>query len=543
MIAAWLANSVAQACGGFFCDNLQPVDQSGEDIVFAVKDGIVTTHVQIAYEGAADGFAWILPVPGIPDVGLSSDSLFAALDRETRQDLRLAWVYEQSCNDADADTDSDADSDADADITTYGTGLGVTVVSEAAVGPYESVVIQATDGAALVDWLQANGYGVPDALGDKMGPYLAPGMSFVALKLLKDADVVAGTLAPLRVSWPGDRPSIPLTLTSVAAAEDMPVTVYVLGQARAVPTNYLHVQLNPLGHDWFRDGTAPPAGELLRRATDEAGGRAFTTIYAQPLPDHFWWADSFVLDGLAELTDPLAWLLALPAHGFSGTSDVLGVLRIHLPAPEGVDEDDLYNLPNEYPDVWAALAPTFDAVAATADLEARVVIPRQDIWAMFDANPYATRLETAISPDEMSVDPQFAFNPDLPNVAPKLQADFHLDCGAEVTVEDGERWFVLPGGYTVPAPTIRELGDQGLGSWAWSQMGHAALVVEQLSDSGPGTLVADHTAELVPPTPLGEGGDAAGGGGCGCAGPDAPDGAGVALIGALALAVRRRRRG
>jgi len=36
----------ALACGGFFCDQLEPVDQMGERVVFAVDGDTVTMHVQ-----------------------------------------------------------------------------------------------------------------------------------------------------------------------------------------------------------------------------------------------------------------------------------------------------------------------------------------------------------------------------------------------------------------------------------------------------------------------------------------------------------------
>ncbi|MEQ1502372.1 MAG: DUF2330 domain-containing protein [Myxococcota bacterium] len=539
MIAAWFANRVAHACGGFFCDNLQPVDQSGEAIVFAVEDGIVTTHVQIAYQGAADGFAWILPVPGVPEVGLSTDALFTALERSTRQVIDLARIDEPGCAAAGADADADTDTDADADVSTSGGSASqVLVISEGAVGPYETAVLQATDGAALIDWLQANGYGVPDTLGDRMGPYLAPGMSFLALKLRKDSGDVAGQLAPLAVSWPGDRPSIPLTLTSVAATPDMPLTVYVLGQARAVPTNYLHVQLNPLGFDWLQAGTEPP-GELLRRAADEAGGRAFSTTFADRASVEV--ETSMSTFGLESIGDPLEWFLALPAHGFGGTSDVLAVLRTHVPAPPGIPETSFYDDPYAYPGAWAALETTFDPVAASNDLAARVVVPRRAVQALLDANAYVTRLESSISPDEMSVDPQFAFNPDLPPVDRVARGTLRADCGPPGSTEPTAWTLELPGGFPVAVPPQAAVWGPTLVDWSWSHLDHAALVVEQLSETGPGTIVADYSAELREVEDLEDtvGTEPTG---CGCSGRGGPtDGTGVALLGGVALALRGRR--
>ena len=68
LIALIATTPAADACGGFFCNRTDPVDQSGEDILFSVdKDSDTTTaHIQIAYEGAAEDFAWIVPVAHAP---------------------------------------------------------------------------------------------------------------------------------------------------------------------------------------------------------------------------------------------------------------------------------------------------------------------------------------------------------------------------------------------------------------------------------------------------------------------------------------------
>src|SRR5438477_8704113 len=56
----------ASACGGFFCSR-SPVDQTAEHILFTVNtDESVTAIVQISYSGDRDNFAWIVPVPGVP---------------------------------------------------------------------------------------------------------------------------------------------------------------------------------------------------------------------------------------------------------------------------------------------------------------------------------------------------------------------------------------------------------------------------------------------------------------------------------------------
>lgn len=548
MIAILALSTSASACGGFFCNNVDPVDQSGETIVFGVEDGEVTTHVRIAYTGPGEDFAWVLPVPGVPEIFLSTDQLFLSLAGATQLVPQVQWTYGDTCSYSGQESDADADVDSDADFDTGSSGGFVDVLAEAPVGPYDTAVLQATDAVALVDWLQDNGYGVPDSLTGNIAPYLAGGMNFLALKLQKDADV--GELAPLGIRWAGDRPSIPLTLTAVAATPDMPLTVYVVGEHRAVPLSYLHVQLNPLVHDWLHDGTT--LAPRLAQASNEAGGLAFATTYAGPTGGlRIYYEGMFVIADLPALTDPLAWFQALPSHGFFGTTEVLEVLRIYLPAPDGVDEQSFYNSAayygsSNYADAWTALAATFDSLAATAALEERIVEPRRQAQDLLDGGPYLTRLETAISPDEMLVDPIFGFNPDLPDVTSQLAATMHVECPSTGEIRQATRTLTLPGDIAIVLPTEAQLewSSQTTRSWLDDQIGHAAIVVEQLSESGPGQTIADYRDELDPlETPEGAVPDpvlaSEGGGGCGCS---TGSSAGTLWLGVAGLWARRRQR-
>lgn len=64
-LGALLVPSPAAACGGFFCGR-QPVDQTAERILFEVGPDSVTMTTQISFNGAADDFAWILPLGEVP---------------------------------------------------------------------------------------------------------------------------------------------------------------------------------------------------------------------------------------------------------------------------------------------------------------------------------------------------------------------------------------------------------------------------------------------------------------------------------------------
>ena len=79
------------ACGGFFCSQV-PVEQRGEQIVFAYGPGDkVTAIIQIAYQGSAEDFAWVVPVTGQPTIALGPDAIFSTLRMRTDPQFWLEW--------------------------------------------------------------------------------------------------------------------------------------------------------------------------------------------------------------------------------------------------------------------------------------------------------------------------------------------------------------------------------------------------------------------------------------------------------------------
>ena len=102
-VAALLATSLlaypsdADACGGFFCNTGQPVNQVGEHILFAIEEGVVTAHIQIQYQGPAERFSWVLPLPSLPELGVGTDELFTQLRSRTDPQFRIDWQNEGSC--------------------------------------------------------------------------------------------------------------------------------------------------------------------------------------------------------------------------------------------------------------------------------------------------------------------------------------------------------------------------------------------------------------------------------------------------------------
>lgn len=181
-----------------------------------------------------------------------------------------------------------------------------------------------------------------------MQQYIDEGAQFAAFRLGQSVGV--GEIHPIVIRYAGDEPCIPIRLTRIAAQDDMDIRAFFLGDARVVPTNYRHVELNPVKLDWL--GLGANDKDVVTMAVDSpmADGRAFVTEYAGPsaivdptgLFDAAWNAEAFVGlepvmvpdvlrdQGLMTICDDSACAFPHPL--------VRGLMLSFLPPPEGVTE-------------------------------------------------------------------------------------------------------------------------------------------------------------------------------------------------------------
>ena len=531
----------AQACGGFFCSQT-PIDQSGESILFAIDEeaGTVSTHVQISYEGSAEDFAWIVPVPEIPDLFLSTDDLFVQLDARLSAQFWLDWNYEGEC-----DMDMWGYTYSDVDLASSSSEGGVTVIATEVVGPYDTVVLSANSSDELLTWLQEHNFDLPDTLDPVLSPYVASEAYFVALRLSNDRDV--GDLAPLGMTYQADQAMIPIQLTSIAATADMRLEVYVLGKERAVPENYLHVQINQAAIDWWNFGSNYE--DVITLAADEAGGHAFATDYSgdtTSLDDLLVWPGRFDLSVFDGVTDPVLFMDLIMGQ-FGASQTLLSLLQTHIPLPQalanqGVDETTFYNCLSCYEEY---LDPSsFDGPAFAADLDTFIVAPLVHANDMLKAHDKITRLTSSISPIEMTIDPAFVFNGDMGDVSQTYEATLVTDCSTGLDYDEAPRQLELPDGRVILLPSLRWMEDHDLTDFEFIQELTTvnAAVIERTGSSGQPEVLTDYTHELEAQTSAFNERvrmlfSARGCGGCNTTSPTPA----LAWMGLIALAFLRRR--
>jgi hypothetical protein len=92
-----------------------PVDQSAERIIFTVDPGVISAYVQINYTGSAPDFAWVVPVPSVPEVDVAEMNSFTELQAATDPVFMLPPVPE--CMFRDMPVMSAAEGAAAGDVT------------------------------------------------------------------------------------------------------------------------------------------------------------------------------------------------------------------------------------------------------------------------------------------------------------------------------------------------------------------------------------------------------------------------------------------
>lgn len=576
--APLLTSPSADACGGLFCSSSNPVNQVAERIIFAQNpNDTVTAAIEIQYQGPARDFAWVLPVPaGEIEVGVSSKQVLDALQAASNPVYQLNTTFEscegQNFLNAGSARNQSADSGG---LLGDEEGSPVTVLASGAVGPYDWFVIEVDPSLedradAAVEWLTENDFDIAGIGPDVLRIYLDQDMNLLAFRLSKNSD--SGSIRPVLVTYPGETPVIPIQPTAVAAQDDMGILVWVLGSGRAVPTNYLSLELNEARINWLNPG--PTYDEVVIQAADEAGGWGFVTEQSGPanafietvLPRYkldefealrtgqFGSLEAFLEQAIRVAQAPFVSFGPFDVDGgqelYDGFVDVLSDPEL-VPLREGATAEQLLGCVSCYFESGAAVRneaypPTpyvpgedpIDSMNVERFLdafEADVVTPLRKTQKLFRDHEQVTRLYTTLSPEEMTIDPAFAVNPDLPDVDNVHVADRVMHC-------DGNSWrMTLPQGHTIegsggvwPVPEQASVLPYNLRALQLSAKGDGEVVLDNSE------TVTDALVELgVSPKPKKASGF------CAVTGPSerAPWPAGAAALALGALLLLRRRRG
>jgi hypothetical protein len=234
----------ASACGGCFRPPTETAsDITDERMLLSVSPQQTTLYDQIRYAGNPSSFAWVLPIHGTVDVGLSADVLFASIDALTATQIQSpasSCTVPQACQRTTPAYGAAAN----------GGGDQVTITKQQNVGPYATVQLHTTDPMALNTWLATNGFEIPADVQPVLDAYVHEGFDFLAMKLLPDQSVQS--MRPVRVTMPGASLSLPLRMAAIGTGATVGITIWVVADGKYEPQNFpsFHIDDSQLVWDW-----------------------------------------------------------------------------------------------------------------------------------------------------------------------------------------------------------------------------------------------------------------------------------------------------
>ena len=261
----------AYADGGVRSPEAVPVHRAAEEIILVDNpDPTITAIIQLRSVGPSQRFAWVVPVPGKPAVGVSSNAVFQRLDAATAPEYWVEVTVEGMCmhrDDADAALDGSgpglgslesqvAADTVSANVPDPNANIGhpvavssgangtpsahhamapVVVIDHGSVGPYDYVNVQVDPTwidptKVATDWLTMHGYDLTSLDPQVLRRSLKDGLHLLAFKLTHDTDV--GAIRPVVLTYESKLPVIPMAPTAAGARG---IQAWVIGPSQAVP--------------------------------------------------------------------------------------------------------------------------------------------------------------------------------------------------------------------------------------------------------------------------------------------------------------------
>jgi len=200
-----------------------------------------TLVLQVKYSGNVEDFAWIVPIPTLPEensISTENDSIFKQL-----HDWTQPRVYRIK-----------------GDIEGYGwgergaseiiPGTEVQVWERLQVGPYEVAVLSGSSSQALISWLTSNGYPFPKEAGPVIDFYVQKKWYFLATRVQVQSPSSAPNstyqagLPALKMTFQTEKPVFPLRISELTSAEESEIELYVAAPHRMVCENYQTVAMD-----------------------------------------------------------------------------------------------------------------------------------------------------------------------------------------------------------------------------------------------------------------------------------------------------------
>ncbi|MEV0411505.1 DUF2330 domain-containing protein [Streptomyces sp. NPDC050448] len=279
LLATQLGSLVSPAyacgCGAMIPEGYARIGVERETSVVRFDGRTEQIVMRFVVRGDAPRAAWIMPVPGRATVELGDGAVFQQLSWLTRPEFRTRSYFWPRDRDWPFSSGSGSVGDA-----APGAGAPpVGVVGREQLGDFDVARLTATDPDALRNWLETNGFKLPDGLAGELKPYVDQKWEYVAVRLAprQPGKTLTGTLDPLKIRFDSNRLVYPMRLSRLAKTPQS-LGLYVLADHRMEPAS-------PIGGADPKitfAGKVTPEGAL---ATLTGGKPAFLTAIDQEFPE------------------------------------------------------------------------------------------------------------------------------------------------------------------------------------------------------------------------------------------------------------------
>lgn len=228
LVAVWMA--AAWPCAGMVAEDAEVATSPEQQVAYFIDGESVEAVYRVTWEGSAESFGWIIPVPGpVDEVADGEEQLFTDLLSLTNP----TYSYYEEDNSVGcllgAGSDKN-DAGGRGGDTGFSPSDGVDVEDEGFTGSYAYQVLTAESEDALVSWLDEHGFGLGPA-EDTIGDYVTEEGRFVVIELAQTLGGGSETrvLPPVSISYTGEA-SYPAKMGLGALPDTMRTTLWVLGK-------------------------------------------------------------------------------------------------------------------------------------------------------------------------------------------------------------------------------------------------------------------------------------------------------------------------
>jgi hypothetical protein len=225
------ASTFADGCFVFRWDKQKDINEPTQKAIILHDQNREELVLQVKYEGPAEDFGWLIPVPGQPEVRKGSMQPFYELSRLTQERFgNRHGAYTMSIRAAGEDEQA------------------VKVIEVKTVGAFEVAVLSSTDSSALANWLAAHHFSFPKEKQGVLDQYIQRHWFFVAARINPEGNgflfnpkvappakisgatrkkLATGELHPLIISFPSEKCIFPLAISSINGAPSE-ISLYVI---------------------------------------------------------------------------------------------------------------------------------------------------------------------------------------------------------------------------------------------------------------------------------------------------------------------------